>query len=160
MKHAALCLILFCAPALVAQEKPRLERGPEQPAGAQEYTRATPAPQLGHPLDPADVDVLTGKMKAPASASYRLDPLSYVSGSYAGYPDNVAPWRAPRFAGFGPARRPFVPLLGGRTRGGWFFSLGNSPVFALPFSLRVRGRWGTRDSFLFPPARSGIFLRR
>lgn len=160
MKHAALCSILFCAPALVAQEKPPFEHGPEQPTGAQEYTRATPAPQLGHPLNPADVDVLTGRMKTPASTSYRLDPLSYVYGSYAGYPGNVAPWRASRFAGFGPARRPFVPLLLGRTRGGSFFSLGNSPVFAVPFSPRVRSRSGAGDSFPFAPARSGFFFRR
>ena len=143
----------------MAQQKPPVESRPEQPAGAQEYTRATPAPQLGHPLDPADVDVLTGRAKAPTSTGYRLDPLSYAYGSYAGYPTNVAPLRAPRFAGFGPARTPFVPLLFGRTRSGSFFFLGNSPFFAPPFFF-FRNRSGTGNSFLFGPARSGFFFRR
>jgi hypothetical protein len=154
MKHAALSLILFCAPA---QEKPPVENRAEQPAGAQEYTRATPAPQLGHPLDPADVDVLTGRTKAPASTSCRLDPLSYAYGSYGGYSTNVAPVRGPRFAGFGPSRTPFVPSLFGRTRSGSFFFLGNSPLFAPPFFFRSRS--GTGSSFLFGPSRSGFFFR-
>ncbi len=159
MKHAALSLILFCAPALAAQEKPPVENRAEQPAGAQEYTRATPAPRLGHPLDPADVDVLTGRTKAPSSTGYRLDPLSYAYGSYAGYSTNVAPGRGPRFAGFGQARTPFVPSLFGGTRSGSFFLLGNSPFFAPPFFF-FGTRSGTGNSSLFGPSRSGFFFRR
>ena len=159
MKHAAFSLILFCAPALVAQEKPPVENRAEQPAGAQEYTRTTPAPRVGHLLDLADVDVLTGRTKAPSSTGYRLDPLSYAYGGYAGYSMNVGPVRGPRFAGIGPARTPFVPSLFGRTRGGSFFFLGNSPFFAPRFFF-FGTRSGTGNSSLFGPSRSGFFFRR
>jgi len=136
MKHLTLCLVLFFAPALMAQEKPQEKPpAPEQPGQTQEQsqTRATPAPQLGHPLDPADVDVLTGKTKAPANAGYRVDPLSYAYG-YAG---------TQPYAGFGRGRAPF---LFGRTGGGSFFFFGNSVFFPPPVFFGA-GRFG----FFFRP---------
>jgi hypothetical protein len=50
-------------------EKPAVEtqKAPEKPLTLAEKIRAQqpPAPKPGHPLDPADVDVLTGKNKSP-----------------------------------------------------------------------------------------------
>jgi hypothetical protein len=132
MKPLVLCVVLFCAPVLLAQEK---RPAPEQPAQTQEQaqTRATPAPQLGHPLDPADVDVLTGKTKTSANCGYRVDPLSYGYGyAYAG---------AQRYEGYGWGRTPF---LFGRTGGGSFFFFGNAGFFAPRF---------------LGPGRGGIFFR-
>ena len=93
-------LLMLAAPALVlAQEsqqtqpprppeKPAAEaqKAPEQPAPAQTpaarlRAQFPPAPKPGHPLDPADVDVLTGKSK-PANpygiygARVAVDPYS------------------------------------------------------------------------------------
>ena len=134
MKPLALCVILFCAPALLAQENPPAS---EQPAQTQEQTqtRATPAPQLGHPLDPADVDVLTGKTKAQTNTGYRVDPLSYAYGyGYAGMQG---------YRGRGWGRTPF---LFGRTGGGSFFFFGNPGFFA--------------PNLFFRPGRGGFFFRR
>ncbi len=141
MKQVALCLILLCAPALMAQEKQPV---PEQPPQTHEQTqsRATPAPQLGHPLDPADVDVLTGKTKAPENTGYRVDPLSYAYGSYSGYPGIDTAGRAQRYTGFSPR----TSLLFARTRRGSFFFLGNVPFFAPP------------SFFFFGPGRGSFFL--
>jgi len=142
MKPLALCIVLFCAPTLLAQEKQPV---PEQPPQTQEQTqtRATPAPQLGHPLDPADVDVLTGKTKPQQTNAvpYPVDPLSYAYGSYAAYPQGNGAWGTRRYASFGPARTPF---LFGRTRRGSFF-FGNPGFFAPPLSFFGGGR----GSFFF-----------
>jgi hypothetical protein len=138
MKPLALAVVLFCAPALVAQEKPPAENRPEQPTETQGYSRATPAPQLGHPLDPADVAVLTGKTKEPANAGYRVDPLSYAYGSYSGYLGIEGTGRGQRYTGFSPR----TSLLFARTRRGSFFFLGNSPFSAPPPFFFGRGRGG------------------
>jgi hypothetical protein len=122
MKPTAICLVLLCAPALMARAQQPAENRPQQPAATQEYTRATPAPQLGHPLDPADVDVLTGKTKAPGNAGYRVDSLSYAYGSDYGYAA-----RGRGYAGFGRGRS---PLLIGRMPRGSFFFFGNPRFFA------------------------------
>jgi len=159
MTKTLLAVLLVVAPGLLAQETPASQARPEEAAPARTQTQAMPAPQLGHPLDPADVDVLTGKTKAAASTGYPLDPLSYECGSKGGYPANVAPWRTPRFAGFGPASTRFGPLLFGRMRSGSFFFIGNSPFFSPPFFF-FTGRSGTGNSFLFGPTRSGFFFRR
>jgi hypothetical protein len=82
LRNAFWILVMLAAPAIVlAQEtqqsqppKPpeklaaEAQKAPEQPAPPQttaEKIRAQfpPAPKPGHPLDPADVDVLTGKSK-------------------------------------------------------------------------------------------------
>ena len=134
MRYLALCLALFCAPLLLAQEK---QPTPEQPTQTQEQAqaRATPAPQLGHPLDPADVDVLTGKTKPSDNTGYRVDPLSYAYGyGYAG---------TQGYAGRGWGRTPF---LFGRTGGGSFFFLGNPGFFA--------------QRFFFGPGRCHFFFHR
>ncbi len=94
-------LVMLAAPAFVlaqesqqSQQKPpekpaaEAQKAPEQPApapaptaGAKLRAQFPPAPKLGHPLDPADVDILTGKNK-PANAygpyGYRatVDPYS------------------------------------------------------------------------------------
>ena len=100
LRNASWVLLMLAAPAFVlaqetqqsqppkAPEKPAVEeqKAPEplKPAPtAAEKLRAQfpPAPKPGHPLDPADVDVLTGKTKSSNpygiyGARYAVDPYS------------------------------------------------------------------------------------
>lgn len=63
VKAFVVALGLVFVPGLMAQEQE-----PATPAEESRQTKssagASPAPKLGHPLDPADVDVLTGKDRA------------------------------------------------------------------------------------------------
>jgi hypothetical protein len=100
LRNAFWILVMLAAPAFVlAQEtqqsqppkppeKPATEaqKAPEQPAPAQTpaaklRAQFPPAPKPGHPLDPADVDVLTGKNKSanpygPYGTRVVVDPYS------------------------------------------------------------------------------------
>lgn len=102
LRNASWVLVMLAAPAFVlAQdtqqsqppkppEKPAAEaqKAPEQPAPAPtaaEKLRAQfpPAPKPGHPLDPADVDVLTGKTRS--SNPYGVYGSRMVVDPYSGF---------------------------------------------------------------------------
>jgi hypothetical protein len=72
MKHAILCAFLLIASASFCQSTNQNEAA-NQPAAAASTTAS--APVQGHPLDQADVDVLTGKNKP--QNSYRPAPYYY-----------------------------------------------------------------------------------
>ena len=93
MKAALLAAVLLMASAALAQQPPSSDcrdaacrasetgQAPSLPPDA-----TSPAPQLGHPLDPADVDVLTGKNKPEsrrgyAQPYYSVDPYGYSGNS-------------------------------------------------------------------------------
>ncbi len=153
MKKALFALLVLCVPALLAQEAPTAQNRPEQPPVVEPRSQATPAPQLGHPLDPADVDVLTGKNKAQTTPAYRVDPYAYAA--YSGYPANVAPW--------GPSRLARIPssslFLAGRAGNRSFFVIGNTGGFVPPLFLFGLGR-GIGTGFFFAPVRPGFFFFR
>ena len=80
MRAALLCLFLTLGLALVAQQIPDNQQNEPMP-GEPQVQPATPSElQKGHPLDPHDVEVLTGKSSTTIPASARA-----VSGGYAGY---------------------------------------------------------------------------
>jgi hypothetical protein len=152
MKRVLFFFLVLCAPGLLAQESPPAQNRPEQPAVAESRTQAAPAPQLGHPLDPADVDVLTGKTKAPTNAAPRVDPYAYAA--YSGYPVNVASRSASRL---GRTSGPL--LLAGRAGNRSFFVIGNTGGLVPPLFFFTRGR-GTGSTFFFAPVRTGFFFHR
>jgi hypothetical protein len=67
MKRALIVVALFAVPLLIAQQQDSSASAEPTQATA---TQPAAAPKLGHPLDPADVDVLTGKDKARSAVSY------------------------------------------------------------------------------------------
>jgi len=113
-------------------EKPAVEeqKAPEQAApAAKPRSLYPPAPKPGHPLDPADVDVLTGRTKSSnpyGRYGYPLlvDPYAYAGGS--------------RFGGTyfnpsgGDARPALPPVAFGRVNGRRFFLLGPNSNAGLP----------------------------
>lgn len=153
MKRALFVVLVFCAPGLLAQETGRAQNRPEQPAAVEPRPQAAPAPQPGHPLDPADVDILTGKNKVPSTPAYRVDPYAYAA--YNGYPVNVATWSASRFTR--TTTSPF--FLAGRAGNRSFFVIGNTGGFVPPLFFFARGR-GTGSAFFFAPVRPGFFFLR
>ncbi|MGZ4790183.1 MAG: hypothetical protein ACXVZX_16820 [Terriglobales bacterium] len=83
MRAALLTLFLILGLALVAQQNPDNQQNEPMPNQSQmqpETPSASNELQKGHPLDPHDVDVLTGKSSTTVPASARA-----VSGGYAGY---------------------------------------------------------------------------
>jgi hypothetical protein len=122
MRTASLLVLLLTASLLCAQEAPSAPPPPPQaatepappappPEAAPPPPAAQPAPQLGHPLDPADVATLT----APSSTSVPAYARSY------GY------YHQPYIGGY-PAE---IPLFGGSrfSRGNW-----TMPMFS-PFGF-------------------------
>jgi hypothetical protein len=92
-RAAILTLLLFLAPALRAQQPTPPKEPPapavapaNSPADTQDTQAAqvpdqAAAPKLGHPLDPHDVDVLTGKADRDARAmAPRATPYMSVGG--------------------------------------------------------------------------------
>lgn len=65
----ALIAIALAAPLLMAQQEDSSAPAPE-PAQVTQSAQPSAAPKLGHPLDPADIDVLTGKDKARSASAY------------------------------------------------------------------------------------------
>jgi hypothetical protein len=63
MKALVVALGLVFVPGLIAQEQEPATPA-EEPRQTTGSANASPAPKPGHPLDPADVDVLTGKDRA------------------------------------------------------------------------------------------------
>lgn len=92
--------------------------------------RPVPAPKLGHPLDPADVAILTGKTRAAAPAAYSLYAMPY---GYYTYPINAPLFGQPLFAPVSTATQPpFVPLAFGRVSGRPFVVIGNTNAPVVP----------------------------
>ena len=93
MKRAGImAMLLFTATALRAQQQPPPPQPPPAPAPAVQPandqqdqailpTQPLAAPKTGHPLDPHDVDVLTGKADRDAQAP-RATPYLNMNGSY------------------------------------------------------------------------------
>ena len=89
--------------------------------------QASPAPQLGHPLDPADVAILTGKARGAAAPSGAAVPPVYY-----GYPVGVPLFSQSVFAPVSTATHPpFAPVLFGRIRDKSFVVVGGSPGLRL-----------------------------
>lgn len=83
MKAALLAAVLLVATATLAQQTPTPQQ--DQPVASPADT-ASAAPQPGHPLDPADVDILTGKNKPEgrrgyAQPYYSVSPYGYSGSS-------------------------------------------------------------------------------
>ena len=81
MRAAFFCLTLSFALTLFAQQNP--DSQPQNQAPGESPAQASPSSgslQPGHPLDPHDVEILTGKSATSSPASARA-----VSGGYAGY---------------------------------------------------------------------------
>lgn len=162
MRKLILIALVLGAHSLLAQQAPVVqdnseEARPAQPqAQQQQALQPQAAPKLGHPLDPADVDVLTGKTKAGRAPGYAATPYPYVS-----YPVNVADYAPSRSLGWNsPASPPFVPLGFGRFNRGNFFVIGNTTSIGPPLFFFGRGRTGL-NTFFFGPARPGFgFFRR
>jgi hypothetical protein len=147
-------LLMLAAPAVVLAQEPQQspQKPPEQPATeaqsaeqkpARTLTTAEklraqfpPAPKLGHPLDPADVDVLTGKTKSsnpygPYGYRFAVDPYSGQGYSLNGasYDESVLSSPTGLFSS---------PFTFGDTRGRRF-SLRNTSRAGMPILFFNRG---------------------
>ena len=137
MKLLAIALGLLVVPGLTAQEQQR-----PAPA-ADNSSRAAQAPKLGHPLDPADVDVLTGKNKSRAYSDSESRREVNPYGPYG----RLGPW-GDEYYGYGRLNA-------------------NPSIFAAvttkispPFSLVFAGRFRNRPVILFGGAPTPLFLGR
>jgi hypothetical protein len=81
--------VFLMVPALYAQQEEQKQNSPQ--AVSQEATENSNVQNVlpeairpGHPLDPADVDILTGKRDREIEASRSIDPYA-VSGYYGAY---------------------------------------------------------------------------
>ncbi len=155
MRRALWIVMILTAQGVFAQETPPAQKRSEETRAPRGQSQAQAAPKPGHPLDPADVDVLTGKAKPSGAPGYRSEAAPYP---YASYPVNVAGYVPGRALGSSSlASPPFTPLLFGRGRS--FFLIGNATGFGRsPFFFR-RGRSGS-STFFFTPARPGFFFFR
>ncbi len=148
LRNALWILVMLVAPAFVlAQEtqpsqppkppeKPAAEaqKAPEPPAPAQTpaaklRAQFPPAPKPGHPLDPADVDVLTGKNKPanPYGGRVVVDPYSGF-----GYPLGGSSYNQSVFSTPGGSMLSGQPTFVFGDVGGRRFSLLNSPRAGMP----------------------------
>ena len=119
MRIASLLVLLLMASLLCAQEAPSTP--PPPPTAAAEpappepppeaVPAAQPAPQLGHPLDPADVATLTGHSGQTAYApGYRY----YYPAYPGGYPLGIPMFSGGRFSGSNWGTSVFSPIGFGR----------------------------------------------
>lgn len=135
MKRAAFLTVLLFAGASVSAQQPPPQPKPAPEAQATNGQTDTPthaaqpaaAPKLGHPLDPHDVDVLTGKADRDAQVP-RATP--YVSLSGCGYS---------AFGGCTAGTRRFSPFVFGSVHGRPFFF--NSGIFHNSGFRGPRGRF-------------------
>ena len=155
----AVLVLAMAAPVLAqTQEKPQAPARTEEQSAALAPAQAKPAPKLGHPLDPADVDVLTGKASRNAGANRPVEVLPYGYGGYAGYGRfgaysiGTSRFGGSQFAPVGGSAQPlFAPIAFGRAGNRSFFVVGNTSSFGAPFFFFSRGH-RTRSLGLFPPA--------
>ncbi len=157
MRKAVLAMVLLCAPGLLAQENPQPQARPEdatpsQVQAAPEVTALKP----GHPLDPADVAVLTGKTGASGLSGYRMGVLPFGSGGYAGYPFTATQVSPGQFAPVSTATSaPFVPLVFGRAGNRSLFLFGRTTAFTPPLLFLPGARGFGSGLLLTPPAPRG-----
>ena len=156
MRRALWIVMILTAHGVLAQETPPAQNRSEETRAARGQSQAQAAPKLGHPLDPADVDVLTGKTKPSEAPGYRYE---VAPSPYASYPVNVAGYVRGRALGSNSLAPPFTPLLFGRGRGRSFFLIGNTTGFSRSLFFLSRGRTGS-STFFFTPARPGFFFFR
>jgi hypothetical protein len=123
MRRPLLVVLILVAQSVLAQEPPPAQNPPEPARPAPAQTQAAPKP--GHPLDPADVDVLSGKNKALSSGAY----------GYAASPSLY--WSYPLGRGAYSSTRPF----------------GNRSFSSLPGLPLLRRGFGARSFFLFDTRR-------
>jgi hypothetical protein len=147
-------LFLSAAPAVLlaqqaqpAQQKPaekpvvETQKAPEEQPAAKPRSPYPPAPKPGHPLDPADVAVLTGKNKPAQSNPYGaysypvfVDPY----GTY-GYPAGGSHFGTQIFSTPGGMAVPeFPPFAMGQFRGRRFF-VGSGNFGGLPLLFFTHG---------------------
>jgi hypothetical protein len=144
MKRATFLAVLFLAGQVVwaQQEEQNKPAAPNPPESSQNSARQTnnsnqaqmpeTAPKLGHPLDPADVDILTGKADRNARGySPGFVPYMYGYGA-AGYGGRYA-------AGSTKTSPPFVPLAFGNVNGRSFVVIGSTFRGAPPLFIPPRG---------------------
>ncbi len=119
--------VLLMLPALRAQQAKTQENEPqaEPQASSQEAAENSKASDAlpasirpGHPLDPADVDVLTGKKDREIEES---DSAAFYDGGYADFYSTNA-WRGKRYD------FPLLPLT--RIRNPFLFSIARAPGFS------------------------------
>ena len=154
----ALLLNLALAASLTpAQEKQQPGPRTEEQTSTTTSPQAKPAPKLGHPLDPADVDVLTGKNTQNAGAARPVEVLPYGFAGYGGYAGygrfgysmGTSRFGGSQFAPVGGSAQPlFAPIAFGRVGNRSFFVVGNTGSFGAPFFFFSRGRG--RHIGLFP----------
>ena len=152
----AILVLAMAAPVLAqTQEKPQAPARTEEQSAAPVPAQAKPAPKLGHSLDPADVDVLTGKANRTTGANRPAEVLPYGYGGYGGYgiyPVGTSRFSGSQFAQVGGSAQPlFAPIAFGRVGNRSFFVVGNTSSFGAPFFFFSRGH-RTRGLGLFPPA--------
>ena len=151
----AILVLAMATPVLAqTQEKPQAPARTEEGTAAPAPPQAKPAPKLGHPLDSADVDVLTGKANRTTGANRPVEVLPYGYGGYAGYGRFGYSMGTSRFGGSqfapvgGSAQPLFAPIAFGRVGNRSFFVVGNTGSFGAPFFFFSRGR--ARHIGLFP----------
>jgi hypothetical protein len=163
MKQAAfLALLLFATQNLCAQQE---SQEPSKPAPAVNAAESAPpndvakvqtpasAPKLGHPLDPADVDILTGKADraargytntnsaVPYTYGYGYGGTSYGFGQTQSGPSLFAPVST-------ATSPPFVPLAFGRVGNRSFAVFGSTIPFA-PLFFTPGRFFGSTGTFFF-----------
>ena len=147
MRKAFLVVLVFACQGVLAQERPPAQAQPQAPDRTVQG-QAAPAPKLGHPLDPRDVEILTGRPQAVAPSGYRVEIPAYWPFSY---PINTSRFSQPLFAPLSTATRPpFVPLLFGRVGGRSFILIGSTTSLRVPFFFSLgRSRVVVGPGFVF-----------
>jgi hypothetical protein len=122
MRTASLLLLLLMASLLWAQETPSApppppaaaaEPAPPAPPAEAVAPAAQPAPQLGHPLDPADVATLTGRATT-STPAYTRGYGSYYPPYAGGYPADLPLFGGSQFSGGNWGMPMFSPIGFGR----------------------------------------------
>jgi hypothetical protein len=146
MRNLLLIVLLLSARTVLAQEAASTTQNPpEENRAAQTQAKPAEAPKPGHPLDPADVDVLTGKNKAAAQSPYgygsRVTPYLNYSLSDLNYADSG-------MYNNGGNRLPILPLLGRHSRATDFFFF-DSSSFVGPRRFFFNHRAAANNFFFF-----------
>jgi hypothetical protein len=144
-KLLLIVLILSARSALAQEAASTTQNPPEENRATQTQAKPAEAPKPGHPLDPADVDVLTGKNKAGVQSLYgygaQVTPyLSYSLGDYGS--------AGSRMYDGGLNRLPILPLLGRHSRALDFF-LFDSSSFVGPRRFFFNHRAAANSFFFF-----------
>lgn len=156
VRKTLLIILIWMVQGVLAQERPPTPKQPEETGAMQGQSQAQPAPKLGHPLDPADVDVLTGKTKTSGARGDRPEAAPYPSMSYPVNAAGYLPSRSLRSSSL--FSLPFAPRVFGRAHGRSSLLLGDTTGFAPPLFLFTRGHIGSGNFASFPPAHLGFFF--